>query len=185
MTEYNMRIFGKNLEVTDEIKQYIEKKVSKFDRYIHKISSIEFTLKKEKYMYTVSTVIHTFNKKILKLSSADKSLRSAIDVAIDKIKEVLIKQKEKIEKPKKRHTVEVQQKYDFFEYTKNSLVLEKLTEKQAIEEIRRRNQDTLIFYNKDTDKISVLKKTSDGIILSDLIVEWERSKNHENYGHTW
>lgn len=170
MVDYNLRIFGKNFEVTDEIKEYIEKKIAKFNRYIPKISSIEFTLKKEKYIYDVSTVIHTFGKKITKLSSKDKSLHSAIDAAVDKIKEVLIKQKEKVEKPKRKQTIEMPT-YEYLNYTKNQLTIEKLTEKEAIEEVQKRGQDMLIFYNKDTNKISVLRKTSDGVVISDIIQE--------------
>ncbi|MCS7151948.1 MAG: ribosome-associated translation inhibitor RaiA [Endomicrobia bacterium] len=171
MAKFNIKISSRHLEITDEIKNYIDKKVAKFDRYVHKIPSVEFIISKEKYMYQISAVVHSYNRKVIKLSSNDKSLHSAIDILIDKIKEVLIKQKEKMQKTKKHYSKDINTYGDYPVYTRTTMQIKKLTEQQAIEEIDKLSVDMLIFYNKNTDKISVLKKTGGNIEISELKIE--------------
>lgn len=171
-----IKIVTRNLEMNQDIKNYIDKKFSKITRYVPKVSSLEITLKKEKYTYSVNVLIHTYHKKIIKLSTKDKSLHSAIDAAVDKIKEILVKYKEKTIISNKKHSKirkdefveDITQKSE--DYEKDKIYLEKMTENQAVERLSSMNEeDFLIFFNIDTNTISLAKKYKEKIKILDIL----------------
>ncbi|MEN3013773.1 MAG: ribosome-associated translation inhibitor RaiA [Endomicrobiia bacterium] len=176
----DIKIISRNLEVNKEIKEYIEKKFKKITRYIPKISSTEITLKKEKYTYNVEVLIHTYHKKMIKVSTQNKVLHSAIDEAIDKVKELLVKYKEKTIVSVKKHSkinkenlppIEDFGLKDETKYTKNKIFLEKMTEQEAVEKLASTNENILFFFNIDTNNVSVVKKIAKDIEVVDLYVE--------------
>lgn len=170
----NIKIITRDLQMDQEIKNYIDKKFSKLTRYVPKVSSVEVTLKKERYIYSVNILIHTYHKKMIKLSTKDKNLRSAVDAAIDKIKEVLVKYKEKTIISNKKHSK--LKKGSFIEdipsakesYEKKKILLEEMTEQQAVEKLSSTDEEFLLFFNVDTNTISLAKRIDNNIEILDI-----------------
>ncbi|MCX7910668.1 MAG: HPF/RaiA family ribosome-associated protein [Endomicrobia bacterium] len=173
----DIKIIARNFEMSEDVKSYIDKKLSKITKYVPKISSIEMIIKKEKYIYEVELLVHTFHKKIIKVTTKDKILRSAVDVLLDKIKEILIKYKEKTIVSNKKHSklnkktssIElIEQQESNKKYKKNELFLEKMSEDQAIKKLTNIEDNFLLFFNTDTNNISIAKKIEDGVEISDI-----------------
>ncbi|MCX7956688.1 MAG: ribosome-associated translation inhibitor RaiA [Endomicrobia bacterium] len=171
----DIKIIARNFELTQEVRIYIEKKFSKITKYVPKISSIEMILKKEKYLYEIELLVHTYHKKIIKITTKDKLLYSAVDVSFDKIKEMLVKYKEKTIVSNKKHSklnknatsiesIKQQEK----QYRKNEVFLERMTEKQAIKKLSNMEENFLFFFNIDTNSISIAKKVEGEIEISDI-----------------
>jgi putative sigma-54 modulation protein len=168
----NIKIVGRNIDISSEIKSYINEKLDKLSQYEQKISSVEVTIEKEKFVYLINVLLHTYNKKIIKISAKDKSLLSGIDIVIDKLKDVMVKYKEK-KVSSKKHNKEILK--DFFNtpqvYIKNQLVIKKLSEQDVIKELLNKKEDDtepIIFFNTDTNKISVAKKSGGNIEILDV-----------------
>lgn len=174
-----IKIVTRDLDIGQDIKDYIDKKFGKLERYIPKVSSTEVTLRKEKYIYNVDVLIHTYHKKIIKLSTKDKNLRSAIDTAVGKIKEMLIKYKEKTIVSNKKHSKV--KKDNLIEnlssqqetYRKDKMILEEMTERQAIEKLSSTDDNFLLFFNTDTNTVSLARKNAENLEIIDIIYRKE------------
>ncbi|MCS7227630.1 MAG: ribosome-associated translation inhibitor RaiA [Endomicrobia bacterium] len=173
----NIKLIGRDIEITNEVREYIEKKIKNISRYTSKISSLEIMIKKQRYIYEIQVLLHTYNKKIIKLIEKDKNLWVAIDNVADRLKDVMVKYKEKII-TRKKHTGSIVDSYiesispDEKElYKKNVIFVEKMSEKEAVEKIRNNDKEMIVFFNTDTNKVSIAKKNQYEIEITDIELE--------------
>lgn len=90
---------GKGTEISSEIKEYAELKMSKLTRYGAKLQSASITFterasKKRDKAFRVDLVLHAPGQ-MLRNVEESSSFQSALDIAIDKLREQLKKQKAK------------------------------------------------------------------------------------------
>lgn len=89
-------IRGKNFEVTDSLRDYAEKKLSKLTRYLDQIHEAQVTLFAEKDTYVVEVTI-PLNGIILRgEEESHDSLYAALDMVIDKLEKQIQKQRTKL-----------------------------------------------------------------------------------------
>ncbi len=167
----SIKIVGRNTEITNDIRDYIYKKITKIDKYIPKISSLEIVVTKEKYLYKMHIMLHPYNKKMIKLSCKDKNLKSVIDLSVDKLKTIAVKFKERTTVSKKKHTSLSEYEYEGIEFNKNNMFVEKISQKEAIQRLKNINEKTLIFFNTDTNKFSIATKKEDKIEVVDIDIK--------------
>lgn len=167
----SIKIVGRNTEITNDIRDYIYKKITKIDKYIPKISSLEIVVTKEKYLYKMHIMLHPYNKKMIKLSCKDKNLKSVIDLSVDKLKTIAVKFKERTTVSKKKHTSLSEYEYEGIEFNKNNMFVEKISQKEAIQRLKNINEKTLIFFNTDTNKFSIATKKEDKIEVLDIDIK--------------
>jgi len=96
----NVKIVGRHIDVTDAIVNYVKKRISHLDKYLHKITSLQVILDVEKYRHSVEVVLHSSGK-TFSLKEIDDDLYTAIDKAADRLKDLLRRYKEKIVTTKK------------------------------------------------------------------------------------
>ncbi|GEM_PF-1696715 len=174
----NIKIIGRNIDISSEVKTYINEKLDKLSRYKQKISSLEITIGKERFVYLINVLLHTYNKKIIKISAKDKSLHSGIDVVIDKLKDIMVKYKEK-KVSLKKHNKEILKNFLNTPqvYIKDKLLVQKLSEQDVIKELlskKDENVEPKIFFNTNTNKISVARKKDGDIEILDIEVSSEK-----------
>lgn len=169
----NIKLVGRNIDITTELKNYINKKLENIQKYVHKISSLEVVVGKQKYMFDVEILIHTYNKKIVKLTAKNKSLWTAIDNVVSKLKDTLVKYKDKIVSKKKHvvknYTPPLSEEIPY--YIKNVIVAKKMNEKEAVETIKNSEKQTIVFFNTDTNKLSMASKNQQQIEITDIEIE--------------
>jgi len=87
-----LQITGRHMTVTDEQKQYIDKKVGRLRRLCPKIDELSFTLTKEKINYLADATLRAGSIAVQGSVSASQPLE-AIDVLVDKIESQVTKTK--------------------------------------------------------------------------------------------
>ena len=104
----DVRISGRHFEVTDALKDHVEKKVEAFEKYLHNIIDVHAILSVEKYRQCAE--ISVLGKR---LKITEKSIETDMYVAIDKvctrIEKALRRHKDKIKmyrKKDKKKTIE-------------------------------------------------------------------------------
>jgi putative sigma-54 modulation protein len=93
---YNVSIKGKNLQLTDAIKNYVLEKVSKIDRFANHIIDVAVTLDVQKLTHSVSIVMKFLHFKI-QVHSATEDLYSSVDKATEKLLRLISKYKNKLQ----------------------------------------------------------------------------------------
>lgn len=91
-----IRITGKNMNVTEGIKDWVFRKVSKLDKYIPRIVESHVIVKKEKYFYVAEMTLLAKNLRVFGEGQDKDNLYTAIDLACDRVAKQLRKFREKI-----------------------------------------------------------------------------------------
>jgi putative sigma-54 modulation protein len=184
----NVEIFARNIELTEAIKGYIEKKVSKLDRFIKEIDETRFDVT---YSKTVRDVNERHSAQItlhgsgfiLRAEERSDDLYTAIDLVMDKI----LRQIERY-KGKKYHSLtaakNIAEEMEISEPEKDlvsekpiivrrkQLKLSPMNETEAIEQMNMvGHEDFFIFFNIKSNKMNIVYLRRDGnygIIEPDL-----------------
>ncbi len=166
MMKYLIR--GDKYENTDSIKEYIEAKLSRLDKYIKDSDDIEAIVltKKEGRRYKIEVTIPTKDF-TLRNEVTDDDLYAAIDLVIDKLERQVRKNKEKLNKKKKViEDFEIDIEDNFMEeeviVKRKSIELKPIDEEEAILQMELLGHNFFVYKDADTDKICVLYKRKNG-----------------------
>ncbi len=159
-------INSKNIYVEDPIRDEVDKRLEKLDKYFtnETIAHVMFT---EEGINTKAEITIKFKKALLRSEVSDPDLRTAADKAIDRIERQLIKHKEKF---KKRNYDSI--RYDNIE---NEVALENptivknkrfellpMTPEEATFQLELLEHQFFVFLNATTDQVCVVYKRQDG-----------------------
>ena len=166
MMKYLIR--GDKYENTDSIKEYIEAKLSRLDKYIKDSDDIEAVVltKKEGRRYKIEVTIPTKDF-TLRNEVVDDDLYAAIDLVIDKLERQVRKNKEKLNKKKKViEDFEIDIEDNFMEeeviVKRKSIELKPIDEEEAILQMELLGHNFFVYKDIETGKICVLYKRKNG-----------------------
>ena len=166
MMKYLIR--GDKYENTDSIKEYIEAKLSRLDKYIKNSDDIEAIVltKKEGRRYKIEVTIPTKDF-TLRNEVVDDDLYAAIDLVIDKLERQVRKNKEKLNKKKKViEDFEIDIEDNFMEeeviVKRKSIELKPIDEEEAILQMELLGHNFFVYKDIETGKICVLYKRKNG-----------------------
>ena len=169
-------IRGKNIEVTDALRAYIEKRLSKLTRYFDDELDAQAVLSVVKDKSTVELTCFV-NKIVLRGVETNDDMYAAIDLVIDKIVRQIHKHKTRLAKrfkkqeafhpealaaPVEEEAIEVVKRKRF--------AVRPMDVEEAILQIELLNHDFFIFKNAKDSKTNVLYKRKDGnygLIIAD------------------
>lgn len=162
-------IIGRNIEVTDALKDTIEKKIGRLDKYFNDNSEAKVTLSVEKNRQIIEVTIPT-NGIILRGEEAKTDMYSAIDCVVDKIERQIIKHKTKIEKrgdyTQSLRFSEIPSETDDDEETKvvktKRFAIKPMDVEEAILQMDLLGHNFFVYRSSDTDEVNVLYKRKDG-----------------------
>lgn len=101
-----INIQGKGLELTDALKEYAQKKLSKIEHFFHNIQQIDIELEvnkiKEETQRQIAKVSVFASGTVLHASEATDNMYASIDLIIDKIDQQIKKFKDKLIHEKRR-----------------------------------------------------------------------------------
>ncbi len=167
----------KNMELTERIQDYIEKKIQRFERLLPDIETIKFDLSIAKNARNRSDreiAQITLNGKgfILRTEERDEDLLTAIDRSVDKMQRQIERYKGKRNRGRGDGTPasEVAPASIAVEPTPNAPIVRRKTftlspmdENEAIEQMALlAHEDFFIFFNVNTNSINVLYRRRDG-----------------------
>jgi len=167
-------ISGKNLEVSDWLKEYVEKKIGKLDRYLPALAEarVELALEKTKNTKKSQVVQVTLRTNGTVMRGEERS--SDFTVAIDTVAEKLYKQIERY-KGKHAHGRTQGEKAPLPQEAETPISTEPphivrikrfptppMTEEEAIEQMELLGHNFFVFTNREHGKINVLYRRNDG-----------------------
>ncbi len=163
-----------NFEITEKLKEQIESKLSKFERYFTKPEEIiAKVVVRERYEEQIIEItIHT-PKFTIRAETSQEDIYAALNLTIDKLTRQMNKNKKKLHQKYKEDVKlfldenDEEEKMDLIVNKRKRLELKPMSEEEAILQLELIDHNFFIFKNSETDKICVVYKrcdTSYGII---------------------
>jgi len=111
-----VKVVGKNIEITEALKNIIEKKISRLDKYFNPDVEAQITLSVQKSRHTIEVTI-PFNGVILRAEEQNEDMYTSLDIVVDKLERQIRKHKTKLEKRNKGNSLKFQgiPQYDYSE----------------------------------------------------------------------
>ena len=166
-----LNIRGEKVEITEAIKDYIESKLERLNRYFENSDELEafvkVRIKGVEQIIEVTVPTHRFT---LRAEEAHKDLYAATDLVIDKLERQIRKNKTRLNnKYKNLDTVDFVFNYESDEKENEEKIVKRKTieskpmdEEEAILQMELINHDFFAFKNVKEDCVSVVYKRKDG-----------------------
>ncbi|UCC75915.1 MAG: ribosome-associated translation inhibitor RaiA [Anaerolineales bacterium] len=164
-------IKGKNMEITDSLREYVQRKLSKLGRHLPTIDEVRVELSTESVKSKDRQVVQVTmrsNSTILRAEERSADILAAIDAVRDKLqrqikryKEKPIRMRERAQAAAERVESELEEVAPRIVRTKR-FVLRPMSEEEAIEQMELVGHDFFVFYNSTADAINVLYRRRDG-----------------------
>ena len=165
---------GKNIDLTDALRDYVEKKLGKFDKYFQQPLVAQVTLSVERDRHIVEITI-PINDIVLRGEEATGDMYSSIDLVVEKIERQVHKYKTRINR-KLRETGGKGLGELILEAASNNnneaedqrvvktkrFPLKPMIVDEAIMQMNLVGHDFFVFANADTDEINVVYRRKDG-----------------------
>jgi putative sigma-54 modulation protein len=172
-----VEIFARNLEISDDLKEYITTKASRLDRYLSEIEHIRIDLSNIKSARNakdrnVAQITVRGHRALLRVEERSDDITSAFDTSVDKMQRQLerFKGKHSHGRGDGRSAAEVvpipletsaEQKQVVARHKTFDLI--PMNEAEALEQMKLLGHDNFfIFFNIDTNSINVLYHRRDG-----------------------
>ena len=171
----NIHITVKNIELTEAIKNYVEKKIGKIKKYFDQVIDVNVVLEVQKNVHMAEVLV---NAKGVFLKGAERSedLYASIDLAVDKIDRQLVKYKSKL-KNKKLIDKKFEQPLRLDVYNLDSLDTDEpvsiitkdipvkpMDVEEAVMQMDLLNKNFFVFRNAKSSEVNVVYKRDDGNI---------------------
>jgi len=179
-----LTVHGRHLEVTDWIRQYIEKKVDRIQRYLPQIQELRAELTQSETRaaadrYTAQITVWA-NGQILRAEESTSDIFASIDATIDKMAKQVQRFKGRRFQSRRRASaaasmeaemnalepvveeMEPDAAFDGNIIRRKQFVLEPMNEEEAMEQMELLGHDFFIFFNPDTNTVNVIYRRRDG-----------------------
>ena len=168
----NFNIRGQKIEITDAIREYAKKKISKLDKYFDKVAdlNVNVVVKPSGINQKVEVSI-TFKKIVLRAEDSNKDLYAAIDLVVDKLERQIRKNKTRMRKNMTKEGIkELNLDFEVTKEEENETIIVRrknvemkpMDEEEAILQMELLGHDFFIFKNIKTELVNVLYKREDG-----------------------
>ncbi len=166
-----INIHGDKIKITKPIREYVEKKLSKIDKYFEDADNITAHVKaRVKDYQQIIEITIPIHKVTIRAEESHTDLYAAIDIAVDKVERQIRKNKTKLNNKYKTSDV-VDFNFDFEEEpdeVKRKIIRRKnieskpMNEEEAILQMDLLGHDFFVFKNIDEECVSVIYVRKDG-----------------------
>ncbi|QEK11331.1 ribosome-associated translation inhibitor RaiA [Crassaminicella thermophila] len=162
-------VSGKNLEVTDALKDMVKAKLERFGKYFKEDTEAQATLTVEKNRQIIEITI-PINGTILRAEEATEDMYTSVDKAIDKLYKQIRKHKTKLQKRYKGHdTIRFEDIPNFNDDKDEAKIVKTkrfpvkpMDAEEAVLQMELLGHNFYVFTNSDTDDVNVVYKRKDG-----------------------
>lgn len=172
-----LQFIGKNIEITDALKEITAKKFEKLDKFFSKDIEGKVTFSSVKNDKIFEATIYLPNSTILRAEESTSDMYTSIDIVLDNLERQIRKNKTKLQKKyQSLETIRFEKISEPVEEEEPKIVRVKnfdvatMSEEEAILQIELLNHDFFIFKNAKDSKTNVLYKRKDGnygLIIAD------------------
>jgi len=165
----NITVRGKNVEVTDALKDYVEKRLGKLDKYFENLREAQVTLVVEKGTHRVEVTI-PINGMILRGEETTGDMYASVDLVIEKLERQIEKHKAKLSKKIQRSFqgevlagLADHHRDEELEVIKTKrFALKPMPVEEAIMQMNLVGHNFFVFSNAETEEVNVVYKRKDG-----------------------
>jgi putative sigma-54 modulation protein len=163
-------VSGKNMEVTNALRNAVEKKLLKLDKYFNPDVEAHATLSFQKNRQIIEVTI-PFNGVILRGEESNDDMYASIDLVEDKLERQIRKQKTKIERRTKGDSL----KYQFIPDIKEEdeadephivrtkkFAIKPMSDEEAILQMELLGHSFYVYTSAETNDVNVVYKRKDG-----------------------
>lgn len=165
-----LTVRGKNLEVTDALKEHVKKRVGKVDKYFDVDAEAQVTLSVERGIHKVEVTV-LINGLILRAEEGTNDMYASIDLVVDKLERQIAKYKTRINR-KARQSGGIRAVQDLPKVEEDNeepkvvrtkrFAIKPMPVEEAILQMNMLGHDFFVFANAQTDDINVVYRRKDG-----------------------
>ena len=172
----NLTVHGRNVAVSDRVQEYVEKKVSRLDKYLPQIREARAELVRSETRanadrYTAQLTIWA-NGQILRAEESSEDLFASVDAIVDKMYRQIERYKGRRFKNKRRNAAaaaaavelsatQLPEETVHIVRTKQ-FVAEPMIPEEAVEQMELLGHDFFVFFNVDTSSLNIVYGRRDG-----------------------
>ena len=165
-----IKVSGKNIAITDALRDRVEKKLSKFRKFFNPDTEASATLTVEKNRHIIEVTI-PFNGVILRAEEATDDMYSSIDKVVDKLERQIARHRTKLERRIKDGSLRFKEfdfKVDEEEKGEPEIVRTKrfpmkpMPVEEAVLQMELLGHTFFMFFNADSEEVNVVYKRKDG-----------------------
>lgn len=167
-----VNILGKNIEITDGLRNAVEKKLSRLDKFFEDEQEAFATLSVQKARQIIEVTIR-FNGVLLRSEEANTDMYAAIDIVSDKLERQMVKHKSRLER---KYHINVPLKYKnipAYEYSADEVrepqivrtkrfAIKPMSAEEAVLQMDLLGHDFYVFSNDKNGDVNVVYKRKDG-----------------------
>jgi len=161
-------IRGKNIDVTGALKEYVEKKVGKLEKYFDMELSAHVALSVEKDRHIVEVTV-PLDGIILRGEEENPDMYTSIDLVVDKLERQVKKYKTKInrklrhqEKPSLETRSGIEDEDEPRVVRVKRFPMKPMSVEEALMQMNLVGHDFFVFCNADTERVNVVYRRKDG-----------------------
>ncbi len=164
-------IHGKKVEVTDPIRNYIEEKIGRLDKYFENPNAIEATVViRIRGIEQIVEVTIPIQKIILRAEESHGDLYAAIDIVSDKLERQIRKNKTRMSKRSSRgEDLGFDLSFEDSKEDEESVIVKRkqiemkpMSEEEAILQMNLIGHEFFVFKNVESGEVDILYKRKDG-----------------------
>ena len=164
-----LAFYGKNLDLTDALRNYVQHRLNKLDRYFHgAVPAAQVVLSIQREHQRVQVTI-PFEGMILRAEEADPSMYAACDLVLDKLERQLRKHKTRSQRQRHHHLHAVDASVTRAETVEEEGVvrekrfpLKPMTVEEAVMQMNLVGHDFFVFREATTESVQVLYRRRQG-----------------------
>jgi len=165
-------VSGKNIDVTDALRDTVIKKISKLDKYFNPEVEAQVTLSVQKNNHIIEVTI-PFNGVILRGEEATEDMYTSIDKVLDKLEKQIAKHKTRIERKLRESSLRAVdspihepddegEEYDKLIVRTKRFAMKPMPVDEAVLQMDLLGHSFFVFQNAETDEVNVVYKRKDG-----------------------
>jgi len=172
-----LSITGRNFELTDDVHEYVEKRINKIKTFFNRILETQLVIEVQRRRYTTEIAL-TANRASFHAQGQSEDIFASIDEAIDKMDKQIRRFKERIRDRRHRMSqrevavqlsavgeiaeVQLEEEEPRVVRTYDKLADKPMTVEEAAMQFNLSKEDFLVFLNAETDQINVLYRMRSG-----------------------
>lgn len=165
-------VSGKNIEVTDALKDTVVKKISKLEKYFNPEVEVQATLSVQKNRHIIEVTI-PFDGVILRGEEATEDMYTSIDKVLDKLEKQISKHKTRLERKLRESSVRVvetpiadtayeDEPYNPTIVKTKRFAIKPMPVEEAVLQMDLLGHSFFVFLNGETEEVNVVYKRKDG-----------------------
>lgn len=173
----NINTFGRQVTVTQDLKDLFEKKLGKLDKFFHDDADCNITLRERKNGRKVLEVTITSGGTLFRAETEEETFQNALDKAVSTIERQIRKNKTRLEKRLRESAFVREIEYEEpieeegeFDIRVKSFAFKPMSPEEAILQMNLLGHEFFVFENDETHKVNVVyRRHADkyGLIVPD------------------